>query len=377
MQEPRNCPRSFPWGLFGMIGLVALVESVVAAHDVTLTTIWAADWRQAGRAARSEAVDAELLCFGDSLGKIGMLPQILERETGLRSHNLAVSVGQITASAVLLDRVLDAGGTPKAIVVEMVPHLLAEGPGYNRRHWPELATPVEALQVAASARSPDFLADTILSIALRSARARFEIRQALLAALRGEPYGSFPAIAYHWRTWRVNRGAQPSPPQDGFRGDAERWPIELYPRSWRVAPANVAALRRMLTRAEARGIAVFWAIPPLSPEVQQKRQMLGLDDRYSAFVAEIQHEFEGLTVLDFRRSDYPAEVHSDPIHLDRRGAEALSVDLGRAIHERLGGPGPGSTVAMPSYRPRPLDPDVEDLEQSRLAVEMRIADLRR
>ena len=360
-----------------MIGLIALVESVVVARDVDLTTIWAADWRQTGRAARSEAVEADLLCFGDSLGKVGMLPPVLQRETGMRAYNLAVSVGQITAAEVLFDRVLDAGGTPKAIVIEMVPHLLAAGPEYNRRHWPELATPIEALEVAAHARSPDFFADTIVSIVLPSARARYEIRQAFLAMLRGGSHGYFPAIAYHWRTWRVNQGAQPSPPRGDFRGDADRWPIELYPATWSVDPTNSAALRRILTRAESRGIAVFWAILPFSPEVQQKRESLGLDARYSEFVACVREEFKGLTVLDFRRSAYPAEVHDDPIHLNRRGAEALSVDLGRAIDARLGGLLSATTVAMPPYRPRPLDPDVEDLGQSAVAVESRIAERRR
>lgn len=373
MSEQRTSGRrrAVPAGLLGMIALVVATEAYLGGRDADLTTIWAADWRQAGRAARDEATGAEILCFGDSLAKFGLLPGVIEERTGRPAHNLALSVGQVSASYVLLRRAIDAGAAPRAVVIDMIPHLLAQGPEYNIRHWPELAGPAEALEVAAASRSPAFFTRAMASRWLDSVRCRFEIREAVRAALRGEGRSYWPAVAFHLRNWRVNGGAQPMAPNGAFEGDGELWPAELYPPSWRAHPGNVALLRRFLGLAEAEGIAVFWVIMPFSPEVQSRRESLGLDASYSRFVRRMQDEFPGLVVLDARHSGYGPGLHIDPIHLDRRGAAALSAEVGDAIRDALDGgrrPGGPTWLAVRDYEDRPTGAMIEDLEESRLAV---------
>ena len=376
--RPRR-PR-LPWGVLGMLGLVLLVEAALAADDVRWTTIWAADWRQAGRAADRGAGRAEILCFGDSLAKLGLMPNVLAERTGRSAYSLAVSVGQATSSYVLLRRAINAGAEPEAVVIDLIPHLLAAPPDYNARQWADLARPREIVGLAVAARDPEFLGALLLARWLPSVRCRYELRAGVLGDLRGEPFSHWPAIAWHWRTWRVNRGAQPMPRADDFRGDADRWPAELYPPSWRVHPVNERYLRRFLDLADSRQIPVFWVVMPFSPEVQSRREALGLDADYDRFVRRIRADYPDLVVLDARHAGYGPEVHIDPIHLDHVGAAAISADVGEQIRDRLDGPPADrdpTWVALRDYGDRPTGAVVEDLDRSRLAVEERVRGTRR
>src|SRR5438309_6558357 len=64
-RKPGRCP----WGLLGMIGIVAVVESYIAHHPAEFTDPSAYSWTLSQAAMRSEARSAEILCLGDSLVK--------------------------------------------------------------------------------------------------------------------------------------------------------------------------------------------------------------------------------------------------------------------------------------------------------------------
>ncbi len=361
--------RRFPYGFFGMIALIVGLEVQLQKCDVDLTPIWAADWRQAGRAARKEATRAEVLCFGDSLAKLGLAPRVIERESGILTYNLAVSVGQVPTSYFLLQRALKAGAEPKAIVIDMIPHLLSVEPGYNARLWVDFIEPLECLDLAYNAKDPDFFTSTMLGRYFPTIRNRHEVRSAILGTFRGDRSSNFPAIAWHWRNWRVNQGAQIMPSVDHFEGDANRWPAELYPESWQIHPVNEFYLDRLLILASLKNISVYLLVMPFSPEVHARRKYLGLDDLYSRFAQSVQDRHPNLVVLDARQSGYDQSLYIDPIHLDRQGASALSADLAAILNDsRSKNISPPRWVNMPFYHPRPDTELIEDLEQSQLAL---------
>src|SRR5262249_35519035 len=114
-----RAPRGpIPWGLLGMVGLIIAVESFVARHDLDFTPWGSAAWSASPEAARREAPSCEVLCFGDSLVKLGVLPRVIEGVTGKRAYNLSICAAQAPASYFLLRRGLEAGAKPSAILVD-------------------------------------------------------------------------------------------------------------------------------------------------------------------------------------------------------------------------------------------------------------------
>ncbi len=370
--------RRAPLGLVGMLVLVFVAESRLAKLDLELTPVWALDWRRAGASARREAPRAEILCFGDSLAKLGLVPQVIEAGTGRGTLSLALSVGQVPASYFLLRRAIEAGARPKAIVIDTIPHLLAEGPDYNERLYADLLTTREALELGIAARDGSLFARLALASGLPSIRCRYELRSFVANRLAGRPASQWTIVAAHWRNWRANRGAQPAAKQPDFHGDAARWPAELYPATWAPHSVNAEFLDRFLDLAASRAIPVYWLVPPFSPEVQSRREGLGLDDAFTDFLERTAGPRANLTVVDGRRSAYGTAVHHDPIHLDREGAVRLSTDLAAVVANGLARPGSRPRrIDLPTYRDPPPGWDVEDLDQSLAAVIDRAARARR
>jgi hypothetical protein len=126
-------PAALPWGLVGMIGMVAAVEAFAVRRDETLTSYQGNAWRFAARQLEDPGKSAEVLCLGDSLTKFGVIPQVLERATGKKSFNLALPNGPAPASYVMFRRVLERKGRPSVVLIDFDSDILAEGPRSARR----------------------------------------------------------------------------------------------------------------------------------------------------------------------------------------------------------------------------------------------------
>ena len=114
-----------------------------------------------------------------------------------------------------------------------------------------------------------------------------------------------------------------------------RWPRASCPSPGRATRSTRSTSDRILDLAAARGITVYWLIPPFSPELQARREQKGLDS-YTRFARAFLDRYPNLVVLDAQRSGYGASVFLDPAHLDRQGACTLSADVGDLLRARVG-----------------------------------------
>jgi hypothetical protein len=345
-----------------MLVLVALVESAITRSRPDLATPWADDWRFAAEKAVTEAPRRELLCFGDSLVKYGVLPQVIARRTGLRSYNLATSGGTLPSSYFLLKHALNAGARPRAVVVDFTPLLLPEPAGLQ--NYPELATWRDCLDLAWTARDPGFLAAASLAKLLPSYRWRFEARGAIKNALGGKDGSPRPWVEIVNKIWLEADGAQPMP-RGRARPSGEDALIDgVAPPSWTCGPTDRAFLERFLALAESRKIPVFWLIPPLCPEAHARRARRGSDAAYTAVAREISSRYRDVIVVDARHSGYDDSVHSDHLHLDGLGAEVLSSDLGAVVSGWLASRSGPRWVDLPAYAGRQGGSATEALARS-------------
>lgn len=364
---PRPRPR-WPLGLLGMLTLVALVESRLDRHDLDFTAPWHWDWRTAGKvAAKGEkASGRRVLLFGDSLLKFGVMPRVLADRSGKSAYNFALHTGQASSSYFMLRRALDAGARPDLIVLDLTPHMLRHGPQENAELWPELLSPSECLDMARAMGDASFFARTMLAKALPTFKERYALRAACLSATRGEDRSRRSENLTYRRNWKQNDGAQLMVDGTAPPIDPNHWVDTLYPR-WDPRPVNVAYLDRFLDLAHARKIPVAWLLPPIHPVIQAKVKASGYDAELSGFVRAVQARHPGtFAVVDARGAGFGADEFGDGIHLNRRGALALSSLLGDAIR---GAVEPDRWVSLDRGRVGPVDLPIEDVYQSALALQ--------
>jgi hypothetical protein len=404
-----------------MLALMAYVETTLTRHDLDLSNPAPTCWRYAREAARGPAKGCGILCLGTSLVKNGVLPRVLEARNGLRSFNLAVFNGRSASSYYLFRAALRAGARPRAILIDC-----QDGPAdsssfgeldeallENERQWPELLGLHDGIELALSARDARFFAAWLVARMLPSYRARFEVRSAALAALRGESGSSRKTMQMLLRNWRNNQGAQVLPDGPIERGDSPPSPAPSIPTALtravpdrlsrsgdgtasyrdqgfcrrglrpptdptrahekrRESPRNrvsEAYARRIVRLAAARGITVFWLLPPLGPEEQRRREADGSDEYFTRLASEIQSEDPWVIVLDARRSGYGPDAFWDAVHLGRRGAYAYSVDVAEEVARHLtSSESERRWVSLPRFRPRAAELPLEDVIESRLAL---------
>jgi hypothetical protein len=368
-----------PWALFGMLGLVAMIELAVARHDLDLTaTATSCEWLATGRAARREAVNSEVICLGDSLMKLGVVPKLLQQHLGKRTYNLAVSGGRAPTSYFILRRALDAGTRPDAVLVNFKWTALRTNIRANLRVLPELVGPREHLDLAWTARDSCLLLTLMLSEVLPTFKSRFEVRANILAALQGASTSIRGPIVPWQLNWRKNNGAHLMAKNPSFRGDVNSAPNDFFLNDWSCDPINAIYLERLLKLAASRDIPVFWLITPICPAAQARQEQIGADAAYARFARAVQSRFPNLVVIDGRHAGYHDSVFFDPTHLDRQGAAAFTIDVASVVGRCLRGTPPGMRwIELPVYRDPPVDLAIEDVAQSAIALRQASERIRR
>ena len=367
-----------PWGLLGMVGLVMAIEWTLAGHDLDFTTPMHWDWRVIGKAATrpDRVAGKDVLLFGDSLVKFGIMPRVIRERSGKVAYNFALHTGQTSSSYFMLRRALRAGARPSAVVLDLTPHMLSHAPAINQSLWAELLSPAECLDMARTMNDPGFFTSTLLATAIPSYKERHEIRAEILAKVKGQTVSRRGQIPMFRRNWKVNEGAQLMSDSPAPTLNVEEWTSSLYAR-WAPDPVNVAYLGRFLDLARSREIPVYWLLPPIHPAIQARTEATGYDAHYTRFVQDVAARFPGITVVDARRSGLAADLFMDGAHVNRRGALKLSAALAEVLADR---PSAGPTarwVALDLGRAGSVDLPMEDVMQSAEIVRAAEATTRR
>ena len=360
--------RPWPIGGLGALVLVALIELILSRQPLRFTDTASLSWRLAMTAATKSAEPCRVACLGDSLVKIGVLPNVIEAVTGRSTHNFAMARAPAPATYFLLRRMLDAGARLDAIVVDFKPSILAGGPRFNLRQWQETLYPSEAAELASLAGGVRFFNEIVLGQILTSYRDRWEIREAISAALTNQVASTYRNNRLALRNWRVNGGAHLNGSKLAIRGalaDESRRKL-IIPR-WMCHRVNAIYVEKFLKLAESRKIAVYWLIAPSSPGLQVLRESEGGDVAYADFIATMQRKHPSVTVIDGRRSGYDSSTFADATHLNGRGASTLSHELARILTRA--GSLTAKWISLPLFRDWSLDAPGEDIDRSTQVID--------
>jgi hypothetical protein len=353
-RQPRRLVYRAPYGLLGMVALIVLIESFVIRPNDALMSVHSSSWRNTAQHIRHAIKASEILCFGDSLLKYGIYPEVVEGVTHKKTFNLAVTNGPSPASYVLLKRVLDRGEKPKLIVADFDFNILEEGPRSSCRPypWADLLDLGETGELAWTARDPDLFVRIVLDKLLHSQKSRFEIREAIVCSLQDKLTWLQTNRGGVIRNWNRHRGAQvnakwpvqyrPMPPREGIQPGQPKWPINSV---------NRAYLDRFFSLAERNDIPVFWVLPPMSPWYIECERWMGKASALQVVLQQAQARHPGLVIVDGRHSNYDGTVSNDSVHLDIDGATNLSAGLGQLANAYFEAPHAFPRwVELPPYR---------------------------
>jgi len=361
-----------PLGFLGMVVAVIAFESFIGRHSFEFTNTATLSWSLSDAAARGDATNSEVLCFGDSLVKHGLIPEVIEARLRKRVYNLSICAASAPASYFLLKHAIDAGARPKSIIVDFMPDLLTGSPRHSSRNWPEILDYRELVELARAGRDFGFLVTMSRDRLLNSYRSRWEIRANLIAILQGKVDPLRATNLIYQRNWGLHNGAEFTPDNPAFKGQvSEEDHFKLMSDHFWCNRVNRDYIHKFITLAESGGSRVYWLLPPVSPAIQRRRVESGADEKYSQFVRDVAARHPTLTVLDARRSHYDHTKFVDPVHLNGRGGVTLSHEVAEVLAT-----GGTEWVWLPRYRDHALPRPLEDVEQSRLAVETKDRALR-
>jgi len=311
--------------------MIVLVEACIVGCGRDTPTPPTMSWRLSGDAARHEAVDCDVLVFGDSLVKHGLNAREFQEATGLKTYNLSVCACQSPANLVLLKRALAAGAKPRALILEAAPDLMAGKPVANVRNWPELLDPAEAVALAWNTHDAELCGRILLAEALPSYRARLEIRKQIVPPAGFDPLSRSESLrlAAHWTAERGSNVAGDHGAFDGRVTEADHQTL-LSEKFW-CDRINRRHLTGFLALAHSRGIPVFWLLPPVSPAVQARRDDSGAEAKHLAFVRSWTTPYPNGQILNFQHDGFIAIDFVDPRHMTGDAAKRLT----RKIAERV------------------------------------------
>jgi lysophospholipase L1-like esterase len=372
-----------PWGLLGMLPLILGVEGYLQATRLDRTEPISYEWRLAcERAAAAEALESEILCFGDSLIRSGVQPHVLEERLGVRAYNLAIGGAPPAASYFLLKRVLDRGCRPRAILVDFEPIFHTFSPWTRASVWPELLEGPETCALAGWMGQPDFAAAMVLAEVFPSIRDRYVIKSRFLSWTQGRHHAPDQrqnrlAQGVERRQIVANRGSVLlAMPKEGPRASANEFVLTNAIQE-ATEPSVAKAQRAFLDLAHKHAIPVHVLIPPRRADALEHCRKVGAHARQDRDLTRWLEEYPGLRVIDARLARYDADVFTDGTHLSRSGSIAFTAAVADALSRQMR-PGLEFTeriAHVPDYQPvettRPMEDNRRSLEWARAERRLR------
>jgi hypothetical protein len=352
----------WPSGMAGMLGLVLAVECWLAAHPrrVMQAGLW--DCWTSVRAAGSLTPGRDVLCLGDSLMKLSVVPGLAVEGPGRSGYNLGVSGSQPPTGYALLRRAFEAGARPSVVLLSYSVRALQGESEASIDHWSLFLGHRECLELAWEARDPALFAALMVRRILPSVRGRNVLRGDIRDALAGRDDSGYGILPRFERNWRLNQGAQVMPSNRAlatFPLDADANASTWLGRRG-LNPASLAYLDRLIDLAGSHGARVYWLQTPVLPAVQASGERQGFDADQTRRLAGLLARHPGLAVIDGRRAGYGPTLFMDPVHLGREGARALSVGLTGLLGPATGPP--RRWIDLPPYRSTGDDIKLDQVE---------------
>jgi hypothetical protein len=347
-----------PLGFIGTVGAVIAIELGLApfCSSEACRSHILLSWRNSSQVVARPEANADILCFGDSLVKLGVLPRVIEDCLGLSAYNLAVLAGQPASSFFLFRQALESGHRPRAVIVDFSAPLLTMPLSTNTQGWAEIGSGRDACELSLESGDPA-LGLAIASRWLLPSQSRQALlrRAFTLDQLHDPTDGPIDDGRVFERNWRQNRGAQVAPRRFVPITGALPQPPSGVAFKWRPQPVHTTYVDRFLSLASTHAIPVFWVLPPVVTSRRERLASSGIVASCDAFVRSFLTAYPGVTILDGHSLDWDTRAFRDPIHLNRDGAVLFSLAIARKLAQHLDRPNTSENGTRARICPSPAE----------------------
>ena len=104
---------AIPWGVVGMVALIIGFETFVGRNWLDFSDPVSLSWRYRASSVPKASSERAILCLGDSLIKHGLIPGVIEQETGRKTVNLSAARAPTLLTYFLLRRRLTRALIPR------------------------------------------------------------------------------------------------------------------------------------------------------------------------------------------------------------------------------------------------------------------------
>ncbi len=328
---------SAPWGILGALAILILVEGAVSQHSLDLASAVTIGYTHSHQAIYTESRDSSVFAMGDSQIKAGISPRVIEKRSGRKTFNLAINGATAPMTYYMFEQAISREPKPSAIIVDFKPTMLTIHPSIVLPGFSSEMNFGQCVDFARTMKSSSFFAQLLTHKSIRSLKERWGIRQYVSSALAGKAIDQRLANFSTLSQWSADRGANSNPVNPSIESIESPWDEGAYVHDTPVPfdILNLVYVKRFLELAEKNQIPVFWVAPPLNPKIQAKRDARGLDSTFTSLLRSSAERFQGLTVIDARRSCYPVRKFVDGAHLDREGAAIFSEGVADVLSESL------------------------------------------
>jgi len=283
--------------------------------------------RLKSRAAYTGEAPAEIVIFGDSSSYVGLIPEILERNTGMSAYNYATLMreGKISSRLMLSNLMRNPATQPKVIVLCWAPFALA---GFGR--------PVGRIEFTYSHGNAGLLIEEFGFWTWVRSQVPTLRHQALLRSLvldrRWPARADLDAVDQAVSSARRNKGRLSHREGHIYDGgeNFKRYAARFL-GSEPVSESEQQEIGAILDTASDHEIEVVAFIAPLVPESYRFYSETPRWEVISEFFPSQRSRLPGLVVLDVQDQFMENRYFSDSLHLNGRGARKLSNLVGRAI----------------------------------------------
>ncbi len=356
-----------PIALIGSLAIIVLIEGHIARTAHSFASDRLLEWSAFREISTKKASESQILCFGDSHIKVGVLPKIIESRTGLSAYNFALGYGQAPSSYYMLKNAIADGAKPQFALVDFKWTSLKYPPQMNQSFYPALLSYPDTVELGLKAQDSEFLGQMFLGKILPSFRARNDLRKQVVSSLNGNG-NDRRRENYAWRaTWETNNGTCLAPVNPFYKNTINMNHAEFFVKDWACAPLNHEYVTKFFELANEHDITVFWVLTPINSQAQAELARIGVDDKYMTWVREMHARFPRVVIIDARQSNYPEDQFVDMTHLNRNGAETFSAGLGDIIRKHMANNNetPERYATLPRYRRFESGMAIRDVTQFR------------
>lgn len=278
---------------------------------------------------------SKILCFGDSLIKMGVSPAILENVLNQPVCNLAVPGSRPSSSFFILRRVLQTGAAPQALLVDFESGILRDDPCVAVHESAEFFGLRDCLDLAVVTKRFDYVSSLIAAVTLPSYRHNYTIRSTLLKAFRLGAGIDRRSIDEYVLNWQNNKGQTLPPYSSHSEIEANNrivWKEIIAKRvPWYCQSFNRVYLEKFIELANTHGITVYWLLPPMHPSAQQELEKSGVDSAYCKLAEDMLKRYPNLRIVDARHAHYGSTNFTGGCHLNRYGSMVFSLGLSKLL----------------------------------------------